>query len=278
MKRAFTLIELLVVIAIIAILAAILFPVFARAKESAKKTADLSNIKQLSTGLQVYMADYDDTMPQPGWSAVQAPSGGNSCYSWRWGVLPYTKSKDLYSSPSNPFINEPIWNSQCFWSGEQVTPLPNTETMERLDGIKRSYAANIAWGWKYENSGIGLPNPHGTPMNGTANPRPANILMLVPTRDFYPDLGPWTLQWTAVNGQAWLGNKGVWNVFNGRANVSYMDTHAKSVKPCSLLGNQTWAWGQEPHESYQFEYAANGIPSSWVEVYKTKCGNVPDYK
>jgi prepilin-type N-terminal cleavage/methylation domain-containing protein len=61
--RAFTLIELLVVIAIIAILAAILFPVFAQAKEAAKKTADVSNVKQLATGIAIYLSDHDDLHP-----------------------------------------------------------------------------------------------------------------------------------------------------------------------------------------------------------------------
>ncbi|MFM9872097.1 MAG: type II secretion system protein [Fimbriimonadaceae bacterium] len=60
MRRAFTLIELLVVIAIIAILAAILFPVFAQAKDAAKKTQDLSNIKQISLAVNLYAGDYDD--------------------------------------------------------------------------------------------------------------------------------------------------------------------------------------------------------------------------
>ena len=63
MKKAFTLIELLVVIAIIAILAAILFPVFAQAKVAAKKTQAISNIKQMGTAANIYMADYDDFMP-----------------------------------------------------------------------------------------------------------------------------------------------------------------------------------------------------------------------
>lgn len=66
MKRAFTLIELLVVIAIIAILAAILFPVFARAKASAKKTTCLSNLKQIGTGVGMYLADNDDFYPNTG--------------------------------------------------------------------------------------------------------------------------------------------------------------------------------------------------------------------
>ena len=64
MKKAFTLIELLVVIAIIAILAAILFPVFAQAKEAAKKTASLSNVKQMGTATAIYTSDYDDVMPR----------------------------------------------------------------------------------------------------------------------------------------------------------------------------------------------------------------------
>jgi prepilin-type N-terminal cleavage/methylation domain-containing protein len=63
MKRGFTLIELLVVIAIIAILAAILFPVFARAKAAAKQTACLSNLRQIGTSITMYMNEYDDTFP-----------------------------------------------------------------------------------------------------------------------------------------------------------------------------------------------------------------------
>ena len=69
-KKGFTLIELLVVIAIIAILAAILFPVFAQAREKARGATCLSNAKQLGTGLQLYVDDYDETLPRSyGWGA-----------------------------------------------------------------------------------------------------------------------------------------------------------------------------------------------------------------
>jgi len=268
----FTLIELLVVIAIIAILAAILFPVFARAKEAAKKAADLSNVKQISTALQLYSTDYDDYLPQPGWSPIQVAPGQNSCYCWRFNILPYMKSVNLMSSPSNPFLNEPLYNDQCFWGTEGVSPLPNLDTMESRVGMKRSYAGNIAWAWKYQNSGLGLPNPQGSPMNNTASPRPSGILLIVPSRDFYPDLGPWTLGWTMAN------NRGDWNTFNSFANVSYLDTHAKGVKPCTLLGKTNWTWGQDPPEDYQFEWAANGIPPNWVASYRTACAAVSEYK
>lgn len=108
-NRAFTLIELLVVIAIIAILAAILFPVFAQAKEAAKKTQALSNVKQLGLGVQMYAGDSDDTLPQS--------QSGNDL-KWSDFIFPYVKNggqerlpngttvswgKDgLFRSPGNP--------------------------------------------------------------------------------------------------------------------------------------------------------------------------------
>jgi prepilin-type N-terminal cleavage/methylation domain-containing protein/prepilin-type processing-associated H-X9-DG protein len=78
-KRAFTLIELLVVIAIIAILAAILFPVFAQARESARKTSCLSNVKQISLAVTMYVQDYDERFPM--WANAQI-NGGNPAYDY----------------------------------------------------------------------------------------------------------------------------------------------------------------------------------------------------
>lgn len=113
-RRAFTLIELLVVIAIIAILAAILFPVFAQAKEAAKKTACLSNTKQISVSMMMYAQDYDDCLFNqlyPGgaaadvgyWITCMGYEGDNNCQYEHWGVLlqPYMKSKDLLHCPDN---------------------------------------------------------------------------------------------------------------------------------------------------------------------------------
>ncbi|RYG39434.1 prepilin-type N-terminal cleavage/methylation domain-containing protein [bacterium] len=78
-RKAFTLIELLVVIAIIAILAAILFPVFAQAKEAAKKTTCLSNVKQIGIASQLYIGDFEDTYPRQ--SSVEI---SGDIYHWRW--------------------------------------------------------------------------------------------------------------------------------------------------------------------------------------------------
>ena len=105
MKRAFTLIELLVVIAIIAILAAILFPVFAQAKAAAKKTVSLSNDKQNTLGGIMYGSDSDDLIP-PGGTTIS--SGGTVNFGtfqwapWTQLIYPYTKSYDLYKDPQAP--------------------------------------------------------------------------------------------------------------------------------------------------------------------------------
>ena len=101
-RKAFTLIELLVVIAIIAILAAILFPVFAQAKEAAKKTQCLSNTKQVGTAAYMYASDADDMTPSqwggtPGQSCQ--PSGQYCSQEWWYGLVPYMKSVDLLYCP-----------------------------------------------------------------------------------------------------------------------------------------------------------------------------------
>ena len=92
MRRGFTLIELLVVIAIIAILAAILFPVFARAREKARQTSCLSNVKEITLGLMMYAQDYDETLVMY----------NNSVYTFSWinAVDPYIKNAQVRQCPS----------------------------------------------------------------------------------------------------------------------------------------------------------------------------------
>ncbi len=96
-KRGFTLIELLVVIAIIAILAAILFPVFARAREKARQTSCLSNLKQWGIGAMMYAQDYDE-MCHPGY---QYYGSGTTFLAWfPYILMPYVKNYQLAECPS----------------------------------------------------------------------------------------------------------------------------------------------------------------------------------
>lgn len=102
MKRAFTLIELLVVIAIIAILAAILFPVFAQARAKARQASCLSNMKQMGFGVMMYANDYDETYPPAIIRAGSACNGGAGCRgmaSWKTVTYPYTKNISIYECP-----------------------------------------------------------------------------------------------------------------------------------------------------------------------------------
>jgi len=92
--RGFTLIELLVVIAIIAILAAILFPVFARAREKARQTSCLSNIKQLTLSTLMYCEDYEETLP--------LMHDGSAMEKWAVKIFPYVKNWKIYMCPSQP--------------------------------------------------------------------------------------------------------------------------------------------------------------------------------
>ncbi|HEY0867114.1 MAG TPA: DUF1559 domain-containing protein, partial [Fimbriimonas sp.] len=99
-RAAFTLIELLVVIAIIAILAAILFPVFAQAKEAAKKTQCLSNLKQIGTSLTMYINDYEDTYPNRRFEPFGTVAGKDfDQNSWRTVIQPYAKSTKIVECP-----------------------------------------------------------------------------------------------------------------------------------------------------------------------------------
>jgi prepilin-type N-terminal cleavage/methylation domain-containing protein/prepilin-type processing-associated H-X9-DG protein len=96
-RRGFTLIELLVVIAIIAILAAILFPVFARAREKARQTTCISNMKQLALGIVMYVQDFDEKFP-PNYIYTD---GGNQLFWWEDSVQPYVNNWQLTICPSD---------------------------------------------------------------------------------------------------------------------------------------------------------------------------------
>jgi prepilin-type N-terminal cleavage/methylation domain-containing protein/prepilin-type processing-associated H-X9-DG protein len=112
--RAFTLIELLVVIAIISILAAILFPVFARARENARRASCMSNLKQIGLGMMQYTQDYDEKLPKSALcgpqllesgglssnSACGSPAPGNYYHLWWHEIYPYVNNTQVFICPS----------------------------------------------------------------------------------------------------------------------------------------------------------------------------------
>jgi len=117
---AFTLIELLVVIAIIAILAAILFPVFAQAKMAAKRTVGISNARQVSLAVKMYLNDNDDQMPIFYAYNSQPPSGQPGHKGVEVEVLPYTKNKDVFKDPfddGGPYLTTDVPGATSYWQG-----------------------------------------------------------------------------------------------------------------------------------------------------------------
>ena len=108
-RRGFTLIELLVVIAIIAILAAILFPVFAQAREKARQASCMSNLKQIGLALNQYAQDYDESHPGVWFGPVNkgpwsVQSDATTFYKWMDAVYPYVKNEQVFICPSDTGI------------------------------------------------------------------------------------------------------------------------------------------------------------------------------
>jgi len=179
MRCAFTLIELLVVIAIIAILAAILFPVFAQAKEAAKKTTCVSNQKQLGTAFLLYTGDFDDVFPNPG-GGTNLATGGSPATGWIQpngrGIWPYVKTRDLKNSNGNMYSCPNALN----YGGNLAGALP-------YDDKARSYIMNDyvrAWHpGAYEtnvtNSWNGLaPDSYAAGISQTQIAAPSDLILL----------------------------------------------------------------------------------------------------
>ncbi|MHB8635767.1 MAG: prepilin-type N-terminal cleavage/methylation domain-containing protein [Fimbriimonadaceae bacterium] len=176
MKRAFTLIELLVVIAIIAILAAILFPVFAQAKLQAKKAVDISNMKQIGLSMMMYMNDNEDTSCQVSWEVNPAygpqPPNDLKHYQVHFTYLlqPYVKNYQIFIAPADSTPNLP------------AHPCPNgTSDFGKLDSSGQQYCD-----WQYPNSYLPaynvMPAHDWLPVSTTTFPTPANMIMIADRR------------------------------------------------------------------------------------------------
>lgn len=211
--KAFTLIELLIVIAIIAILAAILFPAFARARENARRASCQSNIKQIGLGMMQYLQDNDERYPLlapdpmipqadaalPGAKyTVNWTSGGNYI-SWMDLIYPYTKSTQIFDCPSST----------------QGVSIPSYGYSEAFSGYGTNlYNSNIAWSWK-------------VPLPTSAVQRPSEVFLILEYQSVYSiyanpnDIG------AAARG-GWQLPKVIPH-FDG-ANIAFADGHAKWLK------------------------------------------------
>lgn len=117
-SRGFTLIEILVVVAVIALLAAILFPVFARARENARRAACQSNMKQLGLGLLQYTQDHDERLP---------PLRSNSLRDYPLMLIqPYVKATSFCIAPATPSLSTTQAPSACSWWGRATSPCAAT--------------------------------------------------------------------------------------------------------------------------------------------------------
>jgi prepilin-type N-terminal cleavage/methylation domain-containing protein/prepilin-type processing-associated H-X9-DG protein len=212
--RAFTLIELLVVIAIIAILAAILFPVFAQARAKARQISCLSNMKQLGLGVMQYVQDYDETLPVSRHDAPMSFKDANGATVnttgyWWLTIQPYIKNMDVMVCPH----------------------LGKAKGWPRTGSNTQSYGANYrgAFGRRV---GVSL----------ASHDQPASLIMLSETRLRSNDpssSGRWGYYAFAATMQFPESNGYWYNVdfrHNDMVNVAFADGHAKVMKPKEMFG------------------------------------------
>jgi len=176
-SKGFTLIELLVVIAIIAILAAILFPVFAQAKAAAKKTSSISNTKQQILGLIMYGNDFDDTFicewPYNNFRGESDPGTYDGDHTFHPYVNPYIKSKDIWRSPGAG--SEVYVSKRCY--GDPTKARNNDPALD--GGYSMGYMMNES-GWSDNNYG-NLDKILGAGLQQGVLSHPAEQVLLIET-------------------------------------------------------------------------------------------------
>ena len=232
--RGFTLIELLVVIAIIAILAAILFPVFARAREKARQTSCLSNVKQLSLGIEMYAQDYDERLPMGITGGYGEPGMTNENRCW-WGeaiIMPYVMNREVMHCPSAP-------------ANLLQTHRPGTTN------FRPAYAVNInVLPYASARSLAEIRDPAGTAVIADAGQLSSGVIGQPPDEWIHYESGFSHYQWTAPSG--WTGNVQYSPVnyestngnalrrpiprHNGGMNIGYADGHAKWMQASAFFG------------------------------------------
>lgn len=227
-RRGFTLIELLVVIAIIAILAAILFPVFAQAREKARQTQCLSNVKQIIHAYMMYTQDYDETFP-PHVTERTAPAGtpdtaaARAPFSYRTKLDPYIKNSGVFKCPSAPAWPDPAPGR---WF---TTDYGNNHNEANLVGASQRawYQANPDFGFNETTTLATISYPAQFIVIGDAG-RASGL----PSRGgMYPQ--PWAFNDAALPDAQQQGR--LLARHSGGANIGYGDGHAKWTRP-----EKTW--------------------------------------
>ncbi|MFM9872026.1 MAG: prepilin-type N-terminal cleavage/methylation domain-containing protein [Fimbriimonadaceae bacterium] len=244
-RTGFTLIELLVVIAIIAILASILFPVFARAKESAKKTVDLAHIKQVGLANIIYLSDFDNAyIPFPyadRWSTPSYQAGQKGPY-WTDRLMPYMKNDAIFQSSSN---TDTAFYPRGYWQPGSTTPTG-----------ARKYRVTYAINHLISHADF-HPDFPGSAAESNINDIGATALIGPQQQAFtfstcQPDSpGSQTMSYfwnisdpTAGYGFELFGNKGLQGGFFGGANFSFTDGHAKFARTVNA--------GTAPGDQYSY--------------------------
>lgn len=246
-KSGFTLIELLVVIAIIAILAAILFPVFAQAREKARTISSNSNVRQLGLAVRMYVQDYDERFPFGGW---RPNFGAGEVGTWEWQntTAPYIKNKGIYNCPSSSDLDEDPTNPRRLdWNRNPVSYIYNNELGRDRMGLRDSGVVEPSACWMlidgHSDWGCGA-TCIGVDWMG----RPNTIWLLEDT--IFGDRADLITGWLSWQGFTWGLPR-----HNDGANVCYTDGHVKYIKvapksPMSVAeGNaiyrpngNTWGW------------------------------------
>jgi prepilin-type N-terminal cleavage/methylation domain-containing protein/prepilin-type processing-associated H-X9-DG protein len=269
-RRAFTLIELLVVIAIIAILAAILFPVFAQAKVAAKRTSDISNVKNITLGINIYLADNDDVLPM----SRTVINGGDwwtsRMMSWKDATLPYIKNGgknygagETFNQTSgggifeSPMADAPWSNlSPLYWGYPAMTGTGDESTR-----FPRSYALNSSAGFNEQGKAVigqwQVDHYSGGGGSATSLESSAATILIVPVRFFFTDAWAETIAYQCTPGGIPAGGQTtscVQGTKNRAANFGFFDGHAKNIPAVSTVVNDNWGYYKWANINYGANY------------------------
>jgi prepilin-type N-terminal cleavage/methylation domain-containing protein/prepilin-type processing-associated H-X9-DG protein len=216
-SAAFTLIELLVVIAIIAILAAILFPVFAQARAKARQASCLSNTKQIGLALMQYYQDYDEVIVMNSYSSPPPPERR----SWCDMLQPYTKNYGIFLCPSANLPGDPDLNCKGQKAGGDCWRTQQSKASTYT--LNNVYYNKPEWGQLFQNPGVPLASVEdvaGTIFCGDGNDFQAANTGGATTLTLDKTVTPWQLRCSANQGSfVFRHNEG--------ANFTFFDGHSK---------------------------------------------------